>query len=91
MISILKVQTPETDLIEKIKAAIKKACGGKGQADVSQEAQEASKTLTAHYAASNSFPSRAETAPKFGVVGGRPLWCPKRTQVGHRTMSEMCQ
>jgi hypothetical protein len=43
MISTLKVQTLETDLIEKIKAAIKK-CGGKGQANVSQEAQEADET-----------------------------------------------
>ena len=41
MISTLKVQSLETGLIEKIK----QACRGKGQAAVSQKAQEAGKTL----------------------------------------------
>ncbi len=41
MISTLKVQTPETDLIEKIKAAISKRAEAKAKRMFLQEAQEA--------------------------------------------------
>jgi hypothetical protein len=65
------------------------ACGGTGFPTVAQPAQAGRKIYPP--ACKQCYKVGLGREPINPVVGGRPLWCEFRTQVGHCSTSEMCQ